>query len=188
MVPFSLAVILLVGSFALIFVIALAACFASPAVRAADKRPFFCYLNLYTALLFAVLAANISVLSAIAPAALFWIAGYLMYGALCALTRKQKKPQELSYVVAPSAAPAQFKPPVRPDVPAAKVNVRLEHALGITDKLLAREIGRSDRQELEKIKSSLTFLQGKGGLTAQESDILNDNFNALLKLMARYGE
>lgn len=186
--PFSLAVLLLAASFALIFIIAFVACFVSPAVRAADKRPFFHYLNIYTVLLFAVIAVNLSLLSAVVPAALFWVIGYIMYGALCMVTKKNKKPPELSYVVAPAAATVQPKPPVRPNVPAAKVNVRLEHAMGITDKLLTRELGRSDRQELEKIKNSLAFLQGKGSLTAQDSDILNDNFNALLKLMARYGE
>ncbi len=186
--PFSLSVVLIVSSFALIFFIALGACFASPAVRAVDKRPFFYYLNLYTALLFAIVAAHTSLSSAVVPTALFWIVGYLLYGILCMVTKKREKLPEVSYVVAPAAVPAQPKPPVRPAVPAAKTNVRLEHAMGITDKLLAREIGRSDRQELEKIKSSLSFLQSKGNLTAQDSDILNDSFNTLLKLMARYGE
>ncbi len=194
--PFFLTVILLVCSFLLIFIMAVAACFVSPAVRKSDKRPFYHYMNLYTVLLFAVVAAHTTLLSAVVPAALFWIAGYVLYGVLCLVCTvyREKLPEPSAEkstitraVVAPKAAP-QTKPAARPNVPAAKTNVRLEHAMGITEKLLARELGRSDRQELEKIKSSLTFLQSKGSLTVQENDILNDNFNALLKLMARYGE
>ncbi len=70
--------------------------------------------------------------------------------------------------------------------PAAKNNVRLEHAVAVTDKLLSKNLSKSDRQELEKLKNTLAVLQIKGTLTPTEAEILNDNFNALLKLMAKY--
>ena len=74
----------------------------------------------------------------------------------------------------------------RVDVPAAKSTVRLDHAVTVTDNLLRKNLGKGDRQELEKLKNTLVVLQMKGTLTPAESDILNDNFNALLKLMAKY--
>ena len=58
--------------------------------------------------------------------------------------------------------------------------------MSVIDKLLLKNIGKGDRQELEKLKNTLTVLQMKGTLSPTESDILNDNFNALLKLMAKY--
>ena len=70
--------------------------------------------------------------------------------------------------------------------PAATSVVRLEHALSIADKLLLKNLGRGDRQELEKIKTALTVLKVKGILSAQEGEALNEMFNALLKLMAKY--
>ena len=70
--------------------------------------------------------------------------------------------------------------------PAAQSVVRLDHALSIADKLLLKTLGRGDRQELEKIKTSLTVLKVKGELTPQDGEALNEMFNALLKLMAKY--
>ena len=64
--------------------------------------------------------------------------------------------------------------------------MKLDHAATVTDKLLQKNLAKSDRQELEKMKNTLAVLQIKGSLTPVESDILNDNFNALLKLMAKY--
>ena len=58
--------------------------------------------------------------------------------------------------------------------------------MGVTDKLLSKNLSKSDRQELEKLKNTLAVLQIKGTLTPTEAEILNDNFNALLKLMAKY--
>ncbi|MDE7076763.1 MAG: hypothetical protein K2O62_05530, partial [Clostridia bacterium] len=72
------------------------------------------------------------------------------------------------------------------DAPAAQSGVRLEHALSIADKLLLKNLGRGDRQELEKIKIALTVLKVKGVLSPQEGESLNEMFNALLKLMAKY--
>lgn len=71
-------------------------------------------------------------------------------------------------------------------IPAAKSSVRLEHAIAVTDKLLTKNLAKSDRQELEKLKNTLAVLKIKGTLNPTEADILNENFNALLKLMAKY--
>ena len=71
-------------------------------------------------------------------------------------------------------------------MPVAKNNVRLEHAISVTDRLLQKNLGKGDRQELEKLKNTLAVLQMKGALSPAESEILNENFNALLKLMAKY--
>ncbi|MCD7729585.1 MAG: hypothetical protein LUI60_06715 [Clostridia bacterium] len=67
-----------------------------------------------------------------------------------------------------------------------KSNVRLDHAVSVTDKLLAKELGRGDRQEAERIKTFLSLMQIKPELSPEENDRLNDNFNTLLKLMAKY--
>ena len=56
----------------------------------------------------------------------------------------------------------------------------------VTDKLLTKNLSKPDRQDLEKLKNTLAVLQIKGSLTPIEAEILNDNFNALLKLMAKY--
>ena len=56
----------------------------------------------------------------------------------------------------------------------------------LAQKLLEKELGRGDRQEAEKILSSLRFMQAKGELTPEDNESLNENFNALLKLMAKY--
>ena len=118
--------------------------------------------------------------------ALFWVAGYILYGVLCFLSKPTKK------IVTPlrqsslSSLPAVQPKAVRQDVPAAKNNVRLEHAVSVTDKLLSKNLGKGDRQELEKLKNTLAVLQIKGTLSPAETDILNENFNALLKMMAKY--
>ncbi|MGN0805829.1 MAG: hypothetical protein ACI4MC_02215, partial [Candidatus Coproplasma sp.] len=76
--------------------------------------------------------------------------------------------------------------PPSASIPAVQSGVRLDHALSIADKLLLKNLGRGDRQELEKIKTALTVLKVKGTLTAQEGENLNETFNTLLKLMAKY--
>ena len=118
-------------------------------------------------------------------AAIFWVAGYLAYGVLCFFSAPTAAKSAATVTL--STMPVQ--PPAisaRPDMPAAKSSVRLEHAISVTDKLLLKNLGKGDRQELEKLKGTLSVLQTKGTLSPLESDILNDNFNALLKLMAKY--
>ena len=78
------------------------------------------------------------------------------------------------------------EPQPQPQIPAAKNGVRLEHAVAVTDKLLTKNLAKADRLELEKLKNTLAVLKIKGTLNPTEADILNENFNALLKLMAKY--
>lgn len=171
-----------------IFLLTAFACAVSAKIRAADKKPFFHLLNALTAVAFAVFLMGFELEKSALFAALFWCAGYLLYGLLCAITKPEKKQvQPITNVV--SALPASTTAPIGGgyvDMPAAKSSVRLEHALSITDKLLLKNLGKGDRQELEKMKTTLTVLQIKGSLTPQEGEILNENFNALLKLMAKY--
>lgn len=160
---------------------------ALPKMRAASKRPFLCLANAYAAVTLAAFLTSNELPQAILAAALFWCAGYVLYGALCAITRPAIVRQSTVSQVALTAMPVQ--PPQKisnSPVPAVKNSVRLEHAISVTDKLLQKNLGKGDRQELEKLKNTLAVLQMKGTLSPTESDILNDNFNALLKLMAKY--
>ena len=164
------------GSFSAIFLMSVIANFVSGAVRSASKRPFLCLVNAYTN----------ELAPSILAASLFWCAGYLAYGLLCVITKPSKR-KTVSQIAFSSIPPQQPSvPPVRTDTVPAKASVRLDHAMTVTDKLLAKSLGKSDRQELEKLKNTLVVLQMKGNLSTAETDILNDNFNALLKLMAKY--
>lgn len=111
-----------------------------------------------------------------------------MYGTLKLGEREKVLPKQNQNSVVITSTKTSSPPfnNLQPDIPAAKSNVRLEHALSITEKLLLKSLGRGDRQELEKMRYTLNMLQAKGNLTPQEGEILNENFNALLKLMARY--
>ena len=175
------------GSFVAIFVAVVAACFLSPKIKAMSKRPYLCLVNAYAAVtLSAFLTAN-ALPQSILAAALFWCAGYLTYGALCMIAPKRKEEKPVAQL-ALSSIPVQPQKvtPARTEASPAKSSVRLEHAISVTDKLLQKNLGKGDRQELEKLKNTLAVLQMRGTLSPTESDILNDNFNALLKLMAKY--
>ncbi|MGN0818737.1 MAG: hypothetical protein ACI4L9_07185 [Candidatus Coproplasma sp.] len=186
-IPYELLLLLSLSALGAVFIIALFACLVSFRVRTANKRPFFHLLNMFTAIVFAVFLMKFQLSESAMFSALYWCAGYLLYGILCAITKPEKKPvARVANVV--SALPASTSPigAGYPDMPAAKSSVRLEHALSIADKLLMKNLGKGDRQELEKMKTTLTVMQIKGSLSPQEGEILNDNFNALLKLMAKY--
>ena len=178
------------GSFAAVFVATLFLTLCLPKIRAASKKPFFNLVNAYAALTFGAFLTEQTLPPSILAAVIFWCVGYLLYGLLCIITRNKKKSAIQSQVAIsslPVATAAPVKQPVmRSEVPAAKSTVRLEHAISVTDRLLQKNLGKGDRQELEKLKNTLAVLQMKGALTPSESDILNENFNALLKLMAKY--
>lgn len=185
--PFDTLMWIIWGSFAFIFVLALVLSLKVRAVRAASKRPFLCLVNAYSAVTLAGFLTIGGLPQAVFAAALFWCAGYVLYGALCFFTRRRTVAAPVQISAAVASAPPQ--PPARQprgDMPAAKSSVRLEHAASVTDKLLSKNLAKSDRQELEKLKNTLAVLQMKGTLTPAESEILNENFNALLKLMAKY--
>lgn len=163
-------------------------CAASRRLRYADKRPVFHFVNMCTALFLAVLLTGVEVRQAVFWSAIFWLAGYLYYGAVCALTRRRAAPPPRAANVVSSLVESRPPRARAADVPAAPgAAVRLDHALSIADKLLVKQLSRTDRQELEKIKTTLTVIQIKGSPTPQENNVVNDMFSALLKLMSKYG-
>ena len=184
-IPFDTLVWIILGTFMAITVFVFVLCFALPKIRAAGKRPYLCFVNAYTAVVLATYLSEEPLAQSVLASALFWIFGYFLYGALCLITKPVKKeesaPSALTFMTA-----RPVTSPMRTEVQAAKSSVRLEHAISVTDRLLEKNLSKSDRQELEKLKSTLAVLQMKGELSPAESDILNDNFNALLKLMAKY--
>ena len=185
-IPFDTLVWIILGSFAGVFIISLLLCVFIPAIRAASKRPFLCLANAYAAVVLGAFLTCHELPQSVLAACLFWVAGYLAYGFLCIITKPAVREQPMAQIALSSLPAAQSPKEVKINVPAAKTSVRLEHAISVTDKLLQKNLGKSDRQELEKLKNTLPVLQMKGTLSPTESDILNDNFNALLKLMAKY--
>lgn len=185
-VSFDTLVWIILGTFIGITALIVVLVFAVPKIRSAEKRPYLCLVNAYTAVVLAAFLSKQSLAQSALAAVIFWCLGYFLYGVLCFITKPAKEEttqiSQLSYL--PSRQ-GQMTPP-RTDVPAAKSSVRLEHAMSVTDRLLQKNLGKSDRQELEKLKTTLSVLETKGTLSPAESDILNDNFNALLKLMAKY--
>lgn len=186
--PFDALVWTICGTFAAIFLLTLVLTLKIPKIKYSSKRPFLCLANAYAALVLAAFLIGGGMAQAVIAAALFWCAGYICYGILCFFSREKRRAapamQQAVITSVPQTAPP--KVPIKADVPAAKNNVRLEHAVSVTDRLLQKNLGKSDRQELEKLKNTLAVLQMKGTLSPAESDILNENFNALLKLMAKY--
>lgn len=188
-VPFDVWVIIDLCAFGGIFVITLLAGVFSRRIRYADKRAFFHLLNAFSAVTLALLCTRFSAPQALAFAAIFWCIGYLMYGLLCVLSKRRERHFERTGAGSPvltARTGVANSAPVSPVVPAAQSTVRLDHALSVADKLLLKTLGRGDRQEIEKIKTALTVLKVKGELTPQDGEALNDMFNALLKLMAKY--
>ena len=165
------------------------ACLFSQKLRSVDKRPIFHFVNAFSVLFFALMLTGAQTAQALFFSAVFWLAGYLYYGAVCALARPVRAArQAVAANVVSSLARPSSRPAVRSALPrpAPADNVRLDHALSIADKLLLKNLARADRQELEKIKTSLTVIQVKGSPSPQESEIINSQFNALIKLMAKY--
>ncbi len=186
-IPFDTLVWIILGSFAGITLFTLIMCFAVPKIRSADKRPYMCLVNAYTAVVLSAFLSEEPLAQSALASVLFWCFGYFFYGVLCFISKPAKSVEATPSVVTMLPARSNAVPTApRPDMPAAKSSVRLEHAISVTERLLQKNLGKSDRQELEKLKSTLAVLQMKGELSPAESDILNDNFNALLKLMAKY--
>ena len=187
LIPFDTLVWVVWDTYAAIFVISLISTLVSQRAKSAEKKPFLALTNAYTGVNLAVFLLKCPLAPSIIAAVLFWVIGYIFYGILCFCSVKK----ESKKVVKSSAAiPVQsaYTPPARPvnAPPAAKSSIKLEHAVSVTDSLLAKNLAKSDRHELEKLKNTLAVFQIKGTLTPAESDILNENFNALLKLMAKY--
>lgn len=185
-IPFDTLVCIIWGSFAAVFILAFIMCLALPKVRAASKRPYLCLANAYAAVTLSAFLIKNGLPKSVLAAAMFWLAGYLSYGILCAMTKPVAVHGKDSPVALTSTFVQTPPPPVHINMPPAKTDVRLDHAISVTDRLLQKNPGKGDRQELEKLKGTLSVLQSKGTLSPSECDILNENFNALLKLMAKY--
>lgn len=180
------------GSFLIGYALCLIAVFAVPGARTASKKPVLCLVNCYSVLTLELFLTASDVPLSLFAAGVFWLTGYLLYGLLCALSRALARPAARASAPAVSPPPRAEVPLYRPaagdklsGTPSNGV-VRMDHAIGVCEKLLGKNLGRTDRQQVEKLKSTLEVLRVKGTLTPPEGEILNDNFNALLKLMAKY--
>lgn len=186
-IPFDAIVWAVWGSYLAIFITALISTLVSPKAKSAEKKPFLALTNAYSGVNLAVFLLKCALKESIIITAIFWVTGYLLYGILCICSsKKQKKEIEVKTVLPVQSVYTQPDRPVKTQAPPAKSNIKLDHAVSVTDSLLKKNLSKSDRQELEKLKNTLSVLQIKGSLTPAESDILNENFNALLKLMAKY--
>ncbi len=189
--PFDTLIYFVWGSYLAVFLITLIATICSAKFKAASKKPFLCLTNAYAAVTLAAFLLKCNFGQSLTATIVFWVVGYILYGSLCAFTRKYISRKE-RVVQAAAATPIPVQPvrAMRTEAhaqgPAAKNGVRLEHAVAVTDKLLTKNLAKSDRQELEKLKNTLAVLKIKGTLNPTEADILNENFNTLLKLMAKY--
>lgn len=187
-VPFDAFVWIVWGSYVAIFLAALLATLLSVRAKNAEKKPFLALTNAYSGVNLAVFLLKAELAPSLLVTVIFWVTGYILYGVLCFFSVKKKREKQAS-VKAVLPVETIFSQPVhhiKEQAPAAKSNVKLEHAVNVTENLLAKNLAKSDRQELEKLKNTLAVLQIKGTLTPTETEILNDNFNALLKLMAKY--
>lgn len=189
---FALLAIIDLSAFGVVVLAAILGCIFSNKLRAHDKRAFMWVVNAFAAVTLAVFLCKFTLAKSVAAALAVWLVGFIAYGVLKVIKVKgndsvntvQPPVSNVSVMPTRPARPAQ--PAQSVPQPAVNTGVRLEHALSIADKLLMKNLGRGDRQELEKIKTALTVLKVKGVLSAQEGEALNDMFNALLKLMAKY--
>ena len=169
------------GAFAFIFLLTLVLSLTVEGVRRADKRPYLCIVNLFAAATFAFAVSRQSLSFSVLLSAVFWCVAYLSYGLVVLLSKRKPRLKE-GTVLQPEPPADIFTPSVRP----ARSNVRTEHAISVTEKLLQADLSKGDRQEAERIKSTLAFLKAKPDLTPADNDLLNEKFNPLLKLMAKY--
>ena len=190
---FALLVIIDLSAFCVICLTSLLACIFSERVRSHDKRAFLYAVNALSAVTLAVFLIEFPLGQAVALTACFWLVGFAFYGVLNLFRAKKRRdrvtpqpqPQPLYAVQGVPINAVRAQTEAQP-TSAVQTGVRLEHALAIADKLLLKNLSRGDRQELEKMKTSLTVLKVKGILSVQEGEALNETFNALLKLMAKY--
>ena len=138
-------------------------------------------VNLFAAATFAFAVSRQSLSFSVLLSAVFWCVAYLSYGLVVLLSKRKPRLKE-GTVLQPEPPADIFTPSVRP----ARSNVRTEHAISVTEKLLQADLSKGDRQEAERIKSTLAFLKAKPDLTPADNDLLNEKFNTLLKLMAKY--
>lgn len=187
--PLGLSLYIVWGAYAAICISATALALFNKAFKKANKSPFLYFTNAFAAVTLGLLLTEKPLSFSVLCAVVFWCFGYLIYGLLLLLSRRKNKGNKkavttISYAK-PHTMPQITEIPLRAQ-PAVKGNVRLEHASSVTEKLLLKELGRGDRQEVERIKTSLALLKTKQNLTPEDNERLNENFNTLLKLMAKY--
>ncbi|MGN0808014.1 MAG: hypothetical protein ACI4MN_06190 [Candidatus Coproplasma sp.] len=185
-VDFALLFIIDTCAYALIFLIALLTCALSQRARSHNKRPFLYLTDLFCAITLVVFLGKYTLTQSVAAAAAFRCAGLLCYGLLHLFKPKERFAPQAEGVSVTQSVRSNIPQQPAATIPAVQSGVRLDHALTIADKLLVKNLGRGDRQELEKIKTALTILKVKGTLSVQEGENLNETFNTLLKLMAKY--
>lgn len=185
-IPLDALVWTAIGGLFAVFLACAVLCFKKESFRARSKRPFSYLVNVLSAVVAALFLTENGVGESLTAAILFWCYGYLLYGALALFSERTKRKDAPLSKTALTAVPPTPPPPAPKSAPAVKNNVRLNHAAKITEKLLLKNLSKSDRQEVEKLKNTFAVLEIKGTLSPSESEILNDNFNTLLKLMAKY--
>lgn len=185
-VDFALLFIIDMCAYALIFLVALLTCALSQKARSLNKQPYLYLTDLFCAITLIVFLCKYTPTQAIVAAAAFRCVGLLCYGVLHLFKPKERFTPQAESVSLTQSVRSNIPQQPTAAMPAVQSIVRLDHALTIADKLLVKNLGRGDRQELEKIKTALTILKVKGTLSVQEGENLNETFNTLLKLMAKY--
>jgi hypothetical protein len=179
--------LILTCAFAIIFLVVLAFCAFSTRVRLADKTPFLHLSNAFSALALGCMLCEGSVKDALFFACIIKCSGYIMYAILNIFNRfcrVQQKNNNGSFVIQKTCQP--YAPPTPISVQPLNTQVKLEHAISMADKLLNKNASRTDVQELERIKQTFMVLKIKEKISPAEGEILNDSFNALIKLAAKY--
>lgn len=185
------------GGFLAVFLLSLVLTVKVKRVKRALKGPFLCLLNAFTAVTLCMFLTENELAQSVLGTSMFWCVGYVLYGILCFCSKERAEkiapPVKVEQPVRATVAQRSEMPPktVKPQKEekteqTLNSGVRLDYALAVTENLLNKNLGKSDKMELEKLKITLNTLKARGTLTPAEGEILNDNFNALLKLMAKY--
>ena len=120
-IPFDSLVWYVWGSYAGIFLLALVLTVFSRRFKAVSKRPFLCLTHAYAGVNLALYLSACELAQSVMITALFWIAGYILFGALCAVsvTAKPKKSVEAAGGTVVTSLPVQIQapPPTRLPLP-----------------------------------------------------------------------
>lgn len=184
--PFEILLGIIWGAFAVIFVSSAIGGRFSKRVQNTARQLMRHVLNIFTALTLAAFSLRGDIPLAIFASALFWCIGYILCGVFHI---KGKDKSNSGDVIVSELQIDRPAPKIKRNIdinPLPQTGVKLEHALSVTERLLQKNLGKSDRQVAETLKNTLSVFKVKGALSPAEGEILNDNFNTLLKLMAKY--